>query len=266
VAYYNLQTTLVFDSVPAWHHVLNSPTVEKMRTLADASWREKARVEWDNEAIPEHIIVKRPHHMILYSSQTGAGPLNITLDDYARDINVHVSDALAEWILKNGDESTIKKVPIPLDEPLVVELFKDSQTATCNNDSGAHLQLFCGAGQTMALFSHYVRETGDLTIEEAVHVTTGKICGFYGLHDRGLIEKGRSADINIFELEKLRLMPEVQVRDTPGGSWRFTRESSGFRATIVRGEITCLNGEYTGARPGTSLNAGRSLLSLAETA
>ena len=204
--------------------------------------------------------------MILYSSQTGAGPLNITLDDYARDINVHVSDALAEWILKNGDESIIKKVPIPLDEPLVVELFKDSQTATCNNDSGAHLQLFCGAGQTMALFSHYVRETGDLTIEEAVHVTTGKICGFYGLHDRGLIEKGRSADINIFELEKLRLMPEVQVRDTPGGSWRFTRESSGFRATIVRGEITCLNGEYTGARPGTSLNAGRSLLSLAETA
>ena len=255
IAYYTFQTTLVFDAVPSWHYALNSPTKEKMKKLVDPDWRAKARVEWDSKDIPEHIIVKRPHHMILYTSQNGVGPLDITLKDYADKLNLHVSDALAEWLYQNGDESTIKKVPIPLDEPLVVELFKDPQTLCGINDSGAHLQLFCGAGQTMSLFTHYVRENGDLTVEEAVHIVTGKWAGFYGLNDRGLIKVGRNADINIFELDKLQLMPEIQVFDTPGGSWRFTRESSGFRATMVRGEITCDNGEYTGARPGTSLEA-----------
>lgn len=266
VAYYTFQTTLVFDAVPSWHFALNSPTEEKMKNLADPDWRARARVEWDNEDIPEHIIVKRPHHMILYTSQTGAGPLGITLKDYADQTGLHVSDALAEWLYHNGDESTIKKVPIPLDEPLVVELFKDPQTLCGINDSGAHLQLFCGAGQTMALFTHYVRESGDLSVEEAVHLVTGKWAGFYGMNDRGLIEVGRNADINVFELDKLQLMPEVQVRDTPGGSWRFTREAAGFRTTMVRGEVTCDKGEYTGARPGTSLQAHSEQIKLAETA
>ena len=266
VAYYTFQTTLVFDAVPAWHYALNSPTEEKMQKLIDPDWRAQARVEWDNKDIPEHIIVKRPHHMILYTSQTGAGPLGITLKDYADQLGLHVSDALAEWLCQNGDESTIKKVPIPLDEPLVVELFKDPQALCGINDSGAHLQLFCGAGQTMALFTHYVRENGDISVEEAVHIVTGKWAGFYGLNDRGLIEVGRNADINIFELDKLQLMPEIQVRDTPGGSWRFTREAAGFRTTMVRGEITCDNGEYTGARPGTCLQAHSEQVKLAETA
>lgn len=253
IAFFNFETTLIFDAVPAWHNLLNSKTADKMKTLADPEWRAMARDDWDNNKAGEHVVTRRPHHMILHSSETGIGPVGINLKDYAEQTDMHVSDALAEWICLNGIGSTIKKDPSLLDEELVIELFKDPQTVGCINDSGAHLQLFCGAGQTMALFTHYVRELGALTVEEAVHVTTGKITDFYGMNDRGIIEPGRIADINIFELDKLKLQPEIQVRDTPGGSWRFTREAAGFRATFVRGELTCDDGRYTGATPGTSL-------------
>ena len=44
-------------------------------------------------------------------------------------------------------------------------------------------------------------------------------------------------------------MPEV-VRDLPRGGKRLQQRSEGFRATVVGGEITILDGEQTGAHPG----------------
>jgi len=41
--------------------------------------------------------------------------------------------------------------------------------------------------------------------------------------------------------------------DVPHGTWRFTRPPAGFRATIVAGTPTWLDGASTGARPGRVL-------------
>ena len=47
----------------------------------------------------------------------------------------------------------------------------------------------------------------------------------------------------------------MRVHDLPDGGWRFTRPSAGFRATVVAGMPTVLDGEPTGARPTTIGNA-----------
>jgi N-acyl-D-amino-acid deacylase len=47
------------------------------------------------------------------------------------------------------------------------------------------------------------------------------------------------------------LRQEIRVHDVPFGSWRFTRPPAGFRATVVRGTPTWLDGAFTGAHPGT---------------
>ena len=44
-------------------------------------------------------------------------------------------------------------------------------------------------------------------------------------------------------------VPEV-VRDLPRGGKRLSQKADGFRATVVGGEVTILEGEATGARPG----------------
>jgi len=41
----------------------------------------------------------------------------------------------------------------------------------------------------------------------------------------------------------------------PGGARRFTRGPGGYRATVVGGEITQLEGMLTPARPGRMLSA-----------
>src|SRR5204863_376507 len=82
---------------------------------------------------------------------------------------LHISDALAEWVLANGVRSIMVGTPEKLSEPDIVAAIREPRTLANVNDSGAHLQLFSGAGEHMYLLTHYVREAGLLSVEAAVH-------------------------------------------------------------------------------------------------
>ena len=74
-----------------------------------------------------------------------------------------------------------------------------------------------------------------------------------GLNDRGILKEGLRADINVFDANEItELQPEL-VHDFPHGAPRYTQRSKGFKATLVNGEITLLDGELTGMRAGKVL-------------
>jgi N-acyl-D-aspartate/D-glutamate deacylase len=68
--------------------------------------------------------------------------------------------------------------------------------------------------------------------------------------DRGRIAEGWKADINVIDLDALRLHVPRVAYDLPAGGKRMQQASDGYVATIVSGEITYLDGEHTGALPG----------------
>ncbi len=71
-----------------------------------------------------------------------------------------------------------------------------------------------------------------------------------GLRDRGKIAPGYKADINIIDLEALRLhAPHIRY-DLPGGGRRLDQKATGFVATIVSGDVIRRTDNATGARPG----------------
>jgi N-acyl-D-aspartate/D-glutamate deacylase len=251
--FFGFERSIVFQRVPAWNDVLNGPDDAKLPTLADPSWRDRARLDWDHRTRSNTSRVDRPHEMILAISETGAGPLDISLADYAEQRNLHVSDALAEWILANGVRSIMVGTPERLAEDDVVRALREPRTLTNINDSGAHLQLFSGAGEHVYLYTHYVRDAGLLSIEEAVHALTGRTAAFFGLSDRGVLAPGKVADVAVFDLGEIEMQREERVYDVPHGTWRFTRPPAGFRSTIVAGTPTWLDGDDTGARPGRVL-------------
>lgn len=253
--FFGFERSIVFQRIPAWNEMVNGPDDKKLATLADPLWRDRARYEWDNRPHVSTARVDRPHSLIFAMSETGAGPLGISLGDYAAEQGLHVSDALADWLVRNGIGSSLVGTPDELDEDAVVEALNDPRTLTNINDSGAHLQLFCGAGQNVYLFTHYVRDTGQLSIEHAVHLLTGRTASFLGLSDRETIAPGKAGDLAVFALDEIELRQEVRAHDVPHGTWRFTRPPAGFRATIVGGTPTWLGGATTGARPGTPLGA-----------
>ena len=71
--------------------------------------------------------------------------------------------------------------------------------------------MFCGTGDNVLLLTEWHRDRGILTIEEAVHIMSGKLANFFGLHDRGLIEVGKVADIAVFNLAEIERRPEEKI-------------------------------------------------------
>jgi N-acyl-D-amino-acid deacylase len=78
----------------------------------------------------------------------------------------------------------------------------------------------------------------------------------YGMTDRGVLEPGRRADINVVDLENLRLEPPEFVRDLPGGAGRLVQRARGYAATLVAGQTTRRHDADTGARPGRLVRSG----------
>ncbi len=253
VPFIGFERSIAFQRVPAWNEVLNGPADAKLATLADPAWRARARDDWDNRTRSSMSRIDRPHELELAISETGAGPLGISLLEHAEATGLHLSDALAEWVLANGVGSQLMGAPEKHNEGDIVRALREERMLPNITDSGAHLQLFAAAGEHVYLLTHYVRDAGLITIEEAIHALTGRVAGFFGLADRGVVEVGKVGDLCVFALDELQLGTEERVFDVPYGTWRFRRTPAGFRATIVAGTPTWIDGAATGARPGRLL-------------
>ena len=117
-------------------------------------------------------------------------------------------------------------------------------------DGGAHVGTICDVSFSTFLLSHWVRERGALTVEAAIHKLSGEPAAWLGLGDRGLLRPGRRADVNVIDLPALALHRPELLRDLPAGGKRFLQRATGYRATLVRGEVIAEDGKVTAARPG----------------
>jgi N-acyl-D-aspartate/D-glutamate deacylase len=95
-----------------------------------------------------------------------------------------------------------------------------------------------------------------LDLPEIVRRLTSQPAALYGLSDRGRIEPGLRADLNVIDFERLRLGVPVATRDLPAGGVRMLQAAVGYVLTAVAGTVTRRNGEDTGARPGRLLRHG----------
>jgi N-acyl-D-aspartate/D-glutamate deacylase len=75
----------------------------------------------------------------------------------------------------------------------------------------------------------------------------------WGFTDRGVLAEGKAADVNVFDLATVTPdLPEL-VHDLPGGARRLRQTATGFKATIVNGEVLMDGGHPTGVTPGRLL-------------
>ena len=133
------------------------------------------------------------------------------------------------------------------------EMFLSDRIFPGLGDAGAHVSQICDAGWATFVLSHWVRETGLYSLEEGVRRITSAPARIIGLKDRGTLEVGKKADLNIFDSDKVaELQPEI-VHDFPGGAPRYIQGSKGYKATIVNGKINFIDGKLTGAANGEVL-------------
>ncbi len=126
-------------------------------------------------------------------------------------------------------------------------------------DGGAHVGTICDASFPTFLLSHWTRDRprDRIPLERAIQMLSGAPARWLSLRDRGIVEVGRRADLNVIDMEKLALRPPHLVRDLPAGGRRLLQEAEGYRATVVAGQVVRDAGRTTDARPGRIVRAGK---------
>ncbi len=128
------------------------------------------------------------------------------------------------------------------------------------SDGGAHCGLICDASNPTFLLTHWVRDRTRgprLPLEHVVRAQTANTAALFGLHDRGVLAPGRKADLNVIDLDDLRIHAPEMVFDLPAQGRRLVQRIDGYRATVCAGVVTWEAGEATGAMPGRLVRGAR---------
>ena len=133
------------------------------------------------------------------------------------------------------------------------EMQMNDLTVSGLSDAGAHVSVIFDAVAPTFLLTHWVRDRRRgprLPLERVVHRQTQRNAQLFGLHDRGSLEVGKRADVNVIDMARLSLGPLALHRDLPAGGARLLQPARGYVATYVNGIRTRQSDRDTGARPG----------------
>jgi N-acyl-D-amino-acid deacylase len=136
------------------------------------------------------------------------------------------------------------------------EMLLDDNTVTGLGDAGAHVSLISDCSASTFHLTHWARDRSQgerLPIELLVHKLSGGNADLYGFADRGTVVEGKRADLNVIDLQNLRICPPELHRDLPTGASRILQPARGYLATLVNGDLSRRNDGDTGARPGRLL-------------
>ena len=135
----------------------------------------------------------------------------------------------------------------------VREMQMDDTTVTGLSDAGAHVSLIFDAVNPTYQLTYWGRDRNrgeTLPLAHLVHRATEKNAKLFGFDDRGLLEEGKRADINVIDFDNLKLTDLRLLNDLPAGGIRLMQGASGYDATIINGVLTRRFDKDTGARPG----------------
>jgi N-acyl-D-aspartate/D-glutamate deacylase len=128
------------------------------------------------------------------------------------------------------------------------------------SDGGAHCGVIADAGMPTFILTHWGRDRtkGErFPIEFLVRKLTRDTAMAYGLADRGQLQPGLLADLNVIDFETLRLYRPEAVYDLPAGGRRLVQRADGYSYTVKSGQVTFEDGVSTGALPGSLVRGGR---------
>ena len=133
------------------------------------------------------------------------------------------------------------------------EMLLDPYTVPGLGDAGAHVGMISDGSMPTFFVSHYGKDRtrGErLPLEWLVKAHSADTATLVGLNDRGTLEPGKKADVNLIDFERLGIGPPEMVFDLPAGGKRLIQRATGYRATLVSGHVTFEDGEATGELPG----------------
>ena len=250
-----------FRFKPAWAEIEALPWPQRLVRLKDPAF--KARMIAEESVFPESDIID------FLRIVAGGWPVHFEMGPafnyeprqdesvMARAIAAGVSPAEYAYDLLMQDDGTgFIYFPILNYRDGNLNFLEELQTRDdCVNslsDGGAHCGTICDAASPTFMLQHWVRDRQGkrITLENAIKRQCHDTARLYGLNDRGVLKPSYLADINIIDLDRLKLSKPWLAFDLPAGGRRLLQKADGYVATVKAGVVTFREGKMTGALPG----------------
>ncbi|MBK9558981.1 MAG: amidohydrolase family protein [Candidatus Microthrix sp.] len=266
-----LQTNHPFAKRPTYDALAGLPLPERIEQLAKPAVRDAILAEADGPLNPDNPfdgigpflammtdkmfpLGTPPNYEPLAEASLGAMATAAGTDALAATYEAMLADdgkamfMLPLFNYANGNHDAIR------------EMLLHPGSVSSLGDAGAHCGMICDASIPTYLLTHWARDRSrgaGIDLAQAVHLQTQRTAELYGLGDRGVVEAGKKADLNVIDFETLALAQPELIHDLPAGGRRLVQYASGYDATVVSGVVTRRHDVDTGARPGRLLRGRR---------
>ena len=245
-----------FWSTPSWNELRKLDFEGRLNAIQDADYRAKLVAEVrDNEQINEqatHATRRwyplgdndRPHY---------TGGRRESLFDIATAAGEHPTETWLRLTLESNGKALFHLRGFNVNLDNLEEMILTDWAMPGLGDAGAHVSQMIDSGWATFVLSHWHRDKGTYTIEEAVRRISAVPAHVLGIKDRGVLRAGLRADVNVIDIDRLAERQPYIVNDFPGGAPRFQQRAVGYAATICNGQVTLRDDEHTGACAGQVL-------------
>ncbi len=249
---------------PAWAEIAELPWEQKLARLKDPAFRERMITE--PSAIPDVDVAD------LYRVIAGGWAVQFEMDpdfNYEPGLDESVAaraaaagmsgEAYAYDLLMKDEGKGFIYFPVLNYRDGNLNFLEDLQlsddTVNSLSDGGAHCGTICDAASPTFMLQHWVRDRRGkrIALEHAIKRQCRDTALLYGLHDRGLLKPGMLADLNVIDMDKLKLGKPWLAFDLPAGGKRLLQKADGYVATIKSGQVTFRDGVMQGPTPGVVL-------------
>ncbi len=247
---FSLAANTLVDNLPSFAPLKQLDAAGRLAAIRDPQVRERLVAEAATQPGDAY------GRMFLMEPDSGAVYRYGPDDSIAAQAAAHGMSPIAWYldVLDRTDGAAVANWPVlNQDFDAIEELMTSPVTVMGLADAGAHATQIMDASQPTFFLSHWVRDRGLFGIEEGIRRVTSDTASLIGLTDRGVVRVGAFADLNVVDLDGLRLpLPEI-AHDFPGGSPRFVQRAEGIDHTVVNGRHFLDHGEHTGALAGRLL-------------
>ena len=247
----------LFDQSPNWREVtLGTPEVRKNK-MQDPEMRRRLREEWDSGVRPGNTVGSVAGLVV---EEVGNAEFEryegMSIQQIADNEGKHIVDAVLDLAVADNLQTEFMAMNARDNADFASEVLHSPHVIAGLSDGGAHVKFLTFGAYPTDMLIWLVREEGVLSLEEAHNKLSYLPAHVGGFRDRGFIREDAPADIVVYDLNKLKLLPTEVAEDQPGGEWRRIQKAEGYKWTIVNGEVTLEDGEPTGALPGKLLRHG----------
>jgi N-acyl-D-amino-acid deacylase len=250
----SFKTRLPFDVLPEWKEMRSRPLDDQRRILSDPEQRERlVRAARDGDygrAIGAE--ARRPDYDLMRVLERPVPP-NPTVAELARAQRRDPGDIIIDRALASDFDQLFTQPLGSGDQEMLRSTMKHPRSIMTFSDAGAHVSQISDCSIQTHLLAHWVRDRQDFTLEEAVRMLTRDPAAAWGFTDRGIVREGFVADLAVFDPATVGPAMPVVTSDLPGGAKRLLQKANGFRACVVGGQPTLLDGESTGRLGGQLL-------------